>query len=511
MKITKLLIGSALAIPTVTVPLTTLSSCGSVWGYQTPYMIGSNDQDGGPYHNFATDTALYDADGKQIFGQTYLQSNYAIDVANSTNYAYATPMKYSKTGEGEADYKWEEATSGWYTSSDNAFIKSVNHNYKDGSESKTKVVTNARNAALSANTDFVPVIGSTINSYISLSLQYQATQLRTDDLNETDLKVAWGSNGGQHQFDLKHGSKGDEANRMFFEQLFAFSNLVGTGKVEALLRTSSVDFDFVQFPLPSYSFNGNERSINSAFTKLIEGNDSFTDPQYYSSKTEHTDDGYTDYSYTSVPVLINVKGLEQTYLNPTIKDKSFLVNDYYSSNKQITKAIGNSWKKNFPKFAGGTEDEAVPTYKTFTFNSQDSSVSVGCQDSRINVAKGNQFIALIDYSVRDYDTEDEDKKDTATLVKLDNVFPSFFLDILGDNAYKAVREDRQDLKIIDSDKINDLASTFTKLLKRESKEGQKARASQLNDESKHLLAFLGYLFSDGEDLNSSSFLKGIKM
>ncbi|MBQ0045673.1 MAG: hypothetical protein KBS35_02170 [Mycoplasma sp.] len=522
MRLTKILVGSALAIPTVTIPLTTLSSCGSVWGYQTPYMVGNFDAINGPYKNFLNDETYLDADLKPIFGNgsTYLQSNYAIDVANSANYAYATPMKFvDASPEVLEEDGWKLSNSGWYVSSDAALASTATDKYKEEGVEKVKTVTNARNATLGANTDFVGLIGSTINTYLSLALQYQASQLKED---ETDLQIAWGSNGQAHQFKLDHGKTGDktdENNRKFFEQLFAFANLIGTNKVNALLRTSSVDFHFLKNPIPGYVNNEGTRAINNEFIQLLEGpSGSIGALNYYSSVTDSPDteeEKYKDYTYKSVPVVISFDKLEQTYLNPTIKTKSFLVNDYYSTNDQITKSVGNAWKKNFVKFTGVEKDNAIPKYKTFALSPSESSVGITSNDQRLSLTSlnGGQFIALIDFAVRDYTEGTE--KDTATLVKLDNVFPAYFLDILGNDAYKPAREGEASENIptiINTDKVSELASTLMQLLRRESKEGQKPKASDLNDESKHLLAFLGYMFAtSASTLKSENFLSAEEM
>lgn len=490
MKLTKVLLGSAFAVSSVAIPVTTLSSCGTSWGVLTPFSIGGTTYNDGPFRGFWGSAPFYDIDGDVIIsndGNGYIQSNYSIDVKNGVNYAYATPMKWK-----EKD-KWEVGSSGWYTSGDEAFAST--HTYEDA-EGKSQTSSNARNATLSANTDFVTTIGSTIKTYLEVALKYQGSQINTKDLSssEKNLGIAWGS---AKDFILNHGSTQTPQIKKFYEYQFANANINAGGKSNATLRTSSINYEFYDVFLPNYKQDKN--GLSKSFVKLLEGDEgSFDNPKYYDtiSDVEENGETYKRITYKSVPIQVVFNGITQTYLDTTNKKGSFLVSDYYSSSRDITKSIGDSWKKTMPEFTGGGKDESVPHYKSFTLKNDDSSQQIQSQDSRLEFIYGNYFVALVDYTV---DHHTDETKTKAQINKLSNFFPAYLLDIYGDEMYTSPNADSPEIKIIDTNKVDEKTSILLQLLNRTSKEGMKAKAEDLNDESKKLLSFLGYMFSSSNN------------
>lgn len=485
MKLTKALLGSAFAVSSVAIPVTTLSSCGTSWGVLTPFSIGGTDAEDGPFRGDWRSAPFYDVDGDVILdgdGVGYIQTNYSVDTKNGVNYAYATPMKWK-----EKD-KWEVGSSGWYTSNDEAFVST--HAYED-EEGKSQTSTNARNATLSANTDFVTTIGSTIKTYLEAALKYQGSQINSKDLesSEKNLGIAWGS---AKSFVLNHGLTQTTQIKDFYEYQFANANINASGKSNATLRTSSVDYEFGKMFLPNY--RENRDGLSEYFVKMLEDeNGSFTEPKYYDTITDVEENGetYKRITYKSVPIRVLVNSITQTYLDTTNKKGGFLVSDYYSSSSNVTKSIGDSWKKTMPNFTGGSKDESVPHYKSFTLKT-DIFQLIPSKDVRQPSYAGSDFIALVDYTV-DYHHTDETKT-RAQINKLSNLFPAYLLDIYGDEMYTSPNADNPNIKIIDTKKVDEKTSTLLQLLNRTSKEGMKARAEDLNDESKELLSFLGYMF-----------------
>lgn len=107
----------------------------------------------------------------------------------------------------------------------------------------------------------------------------------------------------------------------------------------------------------------------------------------------------------------------------------------------------------------------------------------------------NTFIVLINYTVKEY--KKDKAKNTATINSLGNVFPSFYLDIYdAKDLYKdnGPNDDNKNLKVFDTNKVNSISNRFLELLQRSAGQGLVPRASDLNQESKNLLGFLGYMF-----------------
>lgn len=522
MKLSKLLVGSAIVLPTTIVPLTTITSCGQSWGSLTPFTIGSTLSSQGPYQLFASDT-YYDVDKVDMV--SYLQSNYSVKQSSNEHFGYSTPDTWD-----DETKKFVPGYSGWYSSSDNAFTAVKQYKDEDG---KSQTKENARNSALSNNISLVAAIGSGINNYINYALAYQAQQVNKDKDENKNLDIAWGcGEKATNPFALDHGKKGGEVeeqirNKQFYEFNCALSNLNSGNKAKAMLRTSAANFTFEQFPIPSYSFTeGAEpvRSLNTNFLQLIEGktpdleNLNFWSSKQTVTKTEKEGDKdveykYDVYTYKSVPIEIAPTFITQSFVNPSKGTSSFLVNDYYSDNEQILKTIGNQWKDLLTNLTDYTKDEAVPHYKSFklmplegkTIEHTGEKVDTRLSDT----VKGNEFIGLVSYQVSVCYTEDgstktyHHEKDTGIFNTMDNLFPAFFLEI-GDKAklYETVRkEDGQDVNyyMINQKTINTMNSEFLGLIQRTSKEGHKTDLTKLSEVSQNYLKFLGYMFggSDG--------------
>lgn len=539
MKLVKSLLITSCALPAVVVPMTTMTSCSQSWGSARPLSIGSTLASDGPYRYFTT--PIYDVDGKNML--SYLQSNYSVQ-PNGYNLAYTLPMKFVDSEEETQRGTWEFGSSGWYKSGDSALISYATDKWKEGEEEKRETVTNARNAALSSNIDFISSIGSGIKNFIELALQYTTTQLNKDNLEQTklDLTAAWGGD----KFSINYGSKPSDQNRQFFEFIFALSNLVGADVAKALMKSSSINFSFYppgasgsnkNMPLPSYKLdnNGNVTDFSDDFKMLLENNAENTfDPavaDYYTSKSavepeENPDDKdnpfhYIVYTYDYVPVHVALDDLTSTYINPTNTDEngksidSFLVSDYYSSKNQITSTIGNSWKNSLPSFTDCAVDEAIPTKQSFTLKGQSHPATLpGTHDSRLSWLFKNGFIILLSYGVKVYVKEtskgsgewvldpDNQKKNRASMNKIQNLFPSFFADdgMYGDSLYKTYKasEESDQVYVFDNEKINEKVQALINLLNRTSADGRKIHASEVSPEGKKLLRFLGYLFSGDE-------------
>lgn len=527
MKLTKLLIGSTLAIPAIAVPLTTITSCSQTWGNKTPFMIGStlaSDEDA-PYSKLRGSNYL-DADGVDM---KYLQSNYAVQTSSGAYYAYSAPKKWTNN-EDEDRHDWkDDGNCGWYNAADTAF-NSVG-TYKDADD-KVQTIYNVQNSALASNINFVSQIGYNISTYISFALQYQASQIKiTDDkADDSNIKHAWGD-----KFTLKHDGETDQNNK-FYEHIFALANLIGPGKAEALLRNSAVNFNFIDMPLPSYTFtNVNDektRNIDSRFAQLLEKQDDFTTPKYYTNLVEGKekvgdveDVEYTDYTYNNVPIRVQFRNMEQTYVNPTKAADSFIVNDYYATTQNVMDAVGNQWKDKMPIFTDRQADDCIPHYQTYRFDATNSehSISKGeSADERIKDLLGDQFICLMSYRVRIYKVKDGvsySYKNTASINQLETFFPAYFLDIadsltddsLKGGVYKDLThgegESQTTVRVIDYEKINRINTWFINLIKRASDEGRQPDITKLKADSKILLNFLGYMFDDSTNgLDTARFL-----
>lgn len=514
MRLAKTLLGTAFAIPSVVVPLTTLSSCGQNWGVLTPFTIGSSEKGySEPYWLLENDD-YYDFDERNM--SDYLQSNYTVDQKNSTAYAYSQPLQYKDDPEVKQGQEgWVPGSSGWYQANDPDFVTTAVDKYIEEGQEKSDNVTNAQNSALSYNVTLISSIASTINSYITNALSYQSSQISVNDLDkETNLKTAWGSQSDKH-FALNHGIKGsgsDEQNNQFYEYNFALANANAGGATKAMLRTSSVHFVFDKMPFPSYEFDETRR-ISDAFIKTIEGEGAgLLDLKYYTN-TQDFDEGEEGkgkiYFYDSVPIHARFDAIRQIYLDPSNKSGSFLVSDYYSGKDDVLKAVGNSWKKNMPEFTSRKSDECVPHYKSFVLEGQtNKSIQLSDNvDSRLGNIHGNDFIVLLSYQVKVYEG-DVRSKDTASLTGIQNIFPAYFLDLFNqDNKlFKKCRDDA-DSYIINQEEINKLTVLFRQLFERTAGQGL-LPIEKINSTSKNLLAFLGYAFCDlgSESVSTNQFI-----
>lgn len=545
MKLTKVLLGTTFAVPSLVVPLTTMTSCSQSWGNKTPFTIGSDNaaSPDNPYAKFTTKTYL-DVDGVSIV--PYLQSNYAIQPSRGLNFAYSAPMRFNDENEEQPEeHGWELANCGWYTSADGAFARAAVDKYKDP-EGKivSKTVTNAQNATLSPNIDFVSSIGSGINNYISAALYYLISLVRNDDVQKTDknlgIAVGKGAESSYRTQSFYHGTKGGtdaEQNNRFFEFICSLANLVGEFTVEALLKTSSVNFNFEQFPLPSYTFDGDKHTISSEFVKLLEGNDGVLglNGKYWSNKSnlqkqtleDKTDVWYRTYTYENVPIKVHVQNLSKTFLNPTnTKDgkaiDSFLPNDYYSTNEQVTKAVGESWKPTLEAFT--SRQTFNPEYKTFTLQTPSTGRTVNLPtekfDVRVSNVHGSDFIILMNYYVNIYQkTEDEEpaqadylpEKDTATISSIANIFPAYFIDLYKQDLFKKIKdEDECTTYVFNTSKINEKNGMLIGLLNRTNDQGRIVDLDdeKLTKESKNFLTFLAYMFGGSDKvLNTANFIE----
>lgn len=530
MKLTKAIVAS-LSLPAIVVPMTTLTSCSQGWGNATPFAVGSLDAS--PYRIFEG-YPYYDIDGIDMV--SYLQSSYAVQPSGGF-YAYSSPMKFDDKGKEEKG-EWVLGDTGWYTSADSAFVSSVKDVYEEESKSKSEIMTNARNAALAANINFVATIGNTINSYLDLALQYQASQLnKKDNILLKDVATAWGA-GEKSDLGITfdHGSNAEGTsesdryqNNNFIEYCLALSNLVGTGIVNALFKTSQINFKFSydDFPLPSYSnvdIEKKQHYISDGFYNLIE-NASVTCPtgKYWQDRSskpleekvkvgdEETIYKYKRYTYENVPVIVHFNGITKTYVNPRIKNK-FLVNDVYSTNEQILKGIGSQWDKIFPEFADAElHDGTKPLYQSFDLNNEDNTGikvslpgTVTKYDERINWSNlyGSDFVVLVNYAVDAYDEDGTDitadeaapERNKAIISGVSNFFPSYFF-ALFDDMFKPIKKD-SDVYVIDTKAVNRHNGALLGLLDRSTKDGQKAHASDVSKEGQRLLSFLAYMFGD---------------
>lgn len=491
MKLAKVLL-TGLAIPSVALPLTTLASCGTSWGNKTPFMIGSILD--GPYSWLMDDATFYDKDGNDI---DYLQNQYAIQPKTSSNFAYSIPFKFDS-----AQNKWTQTgEAGWYASGNEAFAMTATGS--DGKEVKS-----VANATLSPNVDFVSSIGASVTSFVNYALQYQAQQIKKDD--DTNLNIAWG--GGEKaktKFTLKHGTKESDQNKQFIEYIFASSNLNGKEKSKAQLKTANVHFHFDEMPIPTYN-NDETKSISQQFIDLIENASDLNDPQYATSDVEQEEkEGdvtykYKVYTYDAVPVKLHLDGISDAYLNPTIKDDSFLVNDFYSSTSEIKESIGNQWKETMPDFTSYSKDECVPHYQTFNIATQEVAVNPGTEniDARIGSVNGRDFIALVGYSVRI--CAEHPEKNSATISGLQNLFPAYFLNVYGETIFKKNAKDKW---VINQDELNKGINKWLELVKRTGGSGYETDLTKLDEEHQSLLTFLGYMFgSDNKDVNTDQIL-----
>lgn len=531
MKLIKSLLVAGTALPATIVPMTTMTSCGQSWGKLTPMSIGSTLPSDSPYSDISGLSNYLDADEVAM---TYLQSNYTIKQSSGTAYAYSLPYKLRDEQESEEGI-WDPASAGWYNSTASALSSYAKHKYKtEEGKIKSKIVTNARNAVLSPNIDFVATIAASINSYLDLAFQYEATQVRSKNIAKTDqdLGVAWG-NQGSEGWSFDHGVKEttDDQNNKFYEFVFALSNLIGARKSHALFRTANINFTFDSMPIPSYTTNTTtgDRELNTNFLHLIEGPEGSlgSGPTYYSSKSkqkhEKEDDVdyyYNDYTYESVPVVVTFKDISKTYLDPCAKASSFLVNDYYSTNNEIFSSVGNRWHDAMSKLTSRPKSECKPHYKTITLSTEQNNVNVsGNKDARIvgNI-NGNDFIVLVNYGLRYYHEDGQEdqpayqERNKANILGVTGFIPAYLLNFQNemfgkvDGLFKHPRKDEEDKFIFDRKQVAKANSKLLGILKRTSKDGRKAHASDLSETGKKIVSLLGYMFCDGTSIDTNNFI-----
>ncbi len=601
MRLNKFLLASAVIVPTLA-PSLTLTSCSQTWGYLNPISFGSIDQGDAndPYQAFRSQTNVYlDANGQDI--TKYLQSNFIIDQAKSSIYAYTSPVtKWYETKDdvsGDEEPKvlpvnsWQRLNDGWKTSSDGI---STSVTLDDPDEDKPKGVkktyTNNENFNLVSNINFTSTIASTISNYLTYGLQYQASQINVNDKKlKKDLNAAWGSQSSLLNLQKETGwiNTGDEdQNRNFYEYIFASANSHSTGKTNSFLRPISANFNFESnyFPFPTYDVttpaaDDIDARINvSAKTKLllmhdgtikfcragIEGKTSelayYTDVKDvkvnipYKKTTNAAEwDSYPltvkQYLFSSVPIVVDATNLSAKWVDPT-KNDSFVPSDYFINDSEtVNKAIGNSWEK-ISEFATG---EAKSTIQKFSFDLtkageshrtfniyEDPDPEKGTDPRIINkTMSGNSFVVLVSYVVNEYDSDkslkardkyfDEKEMDVpeelsdANLAKLnavsinsiESIFPAYLLSISDNNLFKKAHKDIEDKDegtttkfgyIINSSTVSKYNNKLLNLLRRTSQEGMKPHASELSQESKDLLAFLGFMFASTADTLSTDFL-----
>ncbi|XQP55226.1 MAG: hypothetical protein ACOQNV_00440 [Mycoplasmoidaceae bacterium] len=514
MKLTKLLIGSTIALPTTIVPLTTMTSCAQSWGNLSAFSIGGATTSEGPYTDIED---YYDYDAVPY--SNYLQSNYSINQASNTAYAYSSPMKWQKGEQGQKG-QWVLGESGWYSAGSSVFNSRATWTDPD---KKVHEDINARNGNLSSNISFVNTIGLTINNYLANALHYQSSQI---SINEKDtkesVKVAWGEQAkDNYEFTLDFS----EELQNFFESGYANANLNGSGRASAMLRTSNVSFYFDGAnPLPSYTFTtegdpDTRSGFSTQFLSYLEEEElpaSYTinDFKYYSSKSNEPvskdkEDEHYVLQYNNVPIKVKVRSFTQSYLNPQ-KSGSFLVNDYYSSSEQVLSTIGNQWKATMPEITGCSKDEAIPHFKTFKWNTNTQPVGFDApgtdKDTRLTGLAGNDFIVLINYTLSVYTKDGHQyKDDKAAISGMSNIFPASWLDIFSDRKdwYKETYNG-SGLYTINPSTVSHIADHFNQLLRRSN--GKMAK--DLSQTDKNYLTFLGYIFaSDGRRLSTQDILE----
>jgi len=604
-----ILLSIGVLTPAISSPAMMLTSCSTTWGYNTPIQMGTaiTGATHDPFANHRTGTYL-DNNGNNI--AEYLQSNYTIDVRTSSNYAYSNPVtKWTYTTEetpiGATSQvmpitQWERNNLGWKTSSSTDFS---NNSSFSGKLKDDKYVTwlNNENVIQAANIDFTANIATSLSSYLAGAIKYQASQMA----NDKDINIAWG-NGANFEGAIKRTldkgqnvASGPEAdkNQLFYEYVYAQANAHVSHKNHgAFLRTTSVNYNFDQnfFPIPSYAFNGNVRvDISEATKKLLMGPAATIDtkfceagvttpttlPAYFTSKTDGTQEltigdktdgskttpvnvklSYTDYTFENVPVIITLKDLTQRWINPT-KNDSIQVKDYYINDKDtIDNQVGKlSIDKKYSQHDGDIKNKEY----VFTTNSNSSSnlkatvlgtefESAARVDKRLllpadNKIEGNKFIALVTYTVREFNndkflykdqgrtqptdyltnlvtswksvddhsgwTQDDvvawlRQRNLTSLSSSVNIFPAYILNIYKDLFKKAyVNAKDTTIKetgyIIDASKIATHTNALLGIFTRSTTEGYKASASDLSQDSKNLLAFLTYMFGNTTSLTSS--------
>lgn len=447
---------------TLLAPLS-LTSCGQVWGYLNPISCGSsvagdvND----PFTNFRGITGLTDGNNLEI--PSYLQSNFIINQAKSTMYAYSSPVtKWFQTKE-EAEDKdeknryvldtkdWQHLDDGWKTQTDE-FSSSVTL-YNDKRTDVLKddrirhVFNNNENINQLINLSLTPTIATAIQSFIAGALQYQGTQIADKELKATgDMYAAWGL-----QAQAFKGKTNLSISNLqnFYEFVFANANMHAAGKTAAFMRPTSINFTYDSsfFPFPTYTFNEttNKKHISLRTKQFLLGKEGISENTKFCEqwKEEGTISSYyTDvrknqtvsipyvkknaedkfvwevetgscnqYLFSCVPIIVHVNDFGLEWVNPQ-KNDSFLPSEYFVKDKEIvTNAVGNAWSHLSDYVPGST---CKPSYLSYTFkaNNETSKIqfdvkktSEGNWDDRLITSKidGNTFIVLADYVVNEYD------------------------------------------------------------------------------------------------------------
>lgn len=449
MKLNKILLTSLVASPSLVLPLN-LTSCSQTWGYLNPISIGSIDKtdQNNPFYEFRNLT-FNDADGFNIVD--CLQSNFIIDQAKSMPYAYSSPVtKWFQTKEEAGPDKdpqvlkpseWQKLDDGWKTTSDNIVtsttLKDPDH------DNVNKTYTNNWNFNLISNINFTTSIASTLLTYLSYGLQYQASQFA----NEADLNTAWGYESTLTDGTTLNTYKGTkieeekEKCRDYYEYDFAASNSHGTGRTTAFLRPTSVNFNFKTFPYPSYLVESTDKmdvrqDISTLTKRLLMGSNAnegtkFCDagqttdlPAYYTDSKDITvtlpyldnnewkwyDKGVVkQYLYSAVPILVTAKNISSTWVDP-LKNDSFVPSDFFIYDKEIVNnTIGSSWSM-IEKYAGEDTGGTQSTRQSFQIdvNSTKICTVVGDQkDARVDwsTIPGNTYVVLVSYVVNEYNSK----------------------------------------------------------------------------------------------------------
>lgn len=545
------------------IPLSLLTgcSCSPKWGYQSPLVTGSIDihNPNNPYSTFLKNDEDYirDLDNVSLLvnlnnEDINLQSNYAIDVEGKHFYSYAQPQQWfaDKKNSKNNDYLGDYANTnaGWYDSS--STIYSWTNEAKKYDQNKNVIakmpIYSYKNNILSANTRLIGTISSNLSKYINYGLQYQASQL--NNIDDTNLQIAWGKS------DLNFGinyTNDEVTKRKFIEANFAALSNAGSAQANASLRPVMVNYNFKDryFPIVSY-VNDKDKGLilskrirhllycnsNESQWKLCQ--DPNVNKVYFTSVSSSQEseivDGknytyfYRIFNYENVPIVIGAKQFVKSYVNPK-KNGGYLLKDYYSSSYEITKTIGDAWKKNMPKFTNETSDMCVPKYKSFIYNfPKESNVIISPKynddnivDERLQDLHGNDFILLVNYTLKevvdltidgnkasDEDIDKASNRNRVTIGDIGNVFPAYFLQITNDETMFKQREfkiniDGNDKNFtsfcLDTLKVEKINNEFNNLFKKLGDQGFVQDLTKLNDHSKNLLKFLGFLFSKDKD------------
>lgn len=569
MKFKKIISGYLFSVFYIPFGLTTSCSCSPKWGFQTPLATGSIElhNPNNPYYVFFNENENFirDIDDNQSplvnlnNENIILQSNYTIDVEGNNFYSYAQPQQWSniKNNSINNDYlgDYVDANTGWYESLSSIYSWSNNAIKHDQNKNKVAQlpVYSYRNNILSANSSLIGTISSRLSKYINYGLQYQASQLNNND--DTNLQIAWGKSFSNDKLDFGINYDNDDIKRKYIEANFAALSNAGSAKANASLRPTIVNYNFKDkyFPIVSY-VNNNENGLvlSKRIKQLLYSNSSKSQWElcqdaninnvYFNSvsSSQETEviDGknytyfYKIFNYENVPIVISAKQFVKSYVNPK-RQNSYLLKDYYSSNYDIKKTIGDSWKKTMPKFVNESGETCIPKYKSFIYDLSQSNVTVSpkyndIEDERLQDLHGNDFVLLVNYVLKEVVdlTIDGNKADNEDIIKaqnhnrvtigdIGNIFPAYFMQITNDDTlFKQTK-----IKInvdgidkyfnslsIDSSKLKKIDNDFNNLFKKLGNQGLIQDLTKLNNYSKDLLKFLGFLFSSN---NSCVYAKDI--